>query len=440
MFAFRFQVIVAVFVMGLFIYFFSKKHTNHFVAFFTALAYMTNGRLLIYESLFGLIDPTFALAVYAGMMMIFFFGEKKKYYSLFIFSYVACAMAFMLKGVPAIAFQGITLLTYFVLKRDFKRLFSAAHFIGAGVFIVLTGAYYIVYFSSNNLPPSVLFKNLFHESAQRTFIEYGFSATLKHIATFPVEILYHFLPWTIFLIACIQRKFRSIIQQNKFIQYSFWVFVTNIPIYWFSVDVYPKYIFMLIPLLYSIGFYFYFSLPENAWQKKTINGIIISSCVIFAAGSLSLPFLNALKKIDYLYLKAALFIAGFVVCAYAAVKTKYKVWAFLFALVIARFGFNSLALVQRGSRFFQLKNSAEQIVYITRGKPLYILGSSETKGTDGLSFYLETSRNEIIKTENEAKPGTYYIVDSNQLTQEPFTVDLKFLNPPFELYLVHKEN
>lgn len=440
MFAFRLQVIVAVFVLGLLIYFFTKKYTNHLAAFFTALAYMTNGRLLIYESLFGFIDTTFALAVYTNMMLIFFFGEKKKYYGLFIFSYIACAVAFMLKGVPAIAFQGITLLTYFILKKDFKRLFSAAHFIGAGVFILLLGAYYAVYFSNNNLTPSALFNNLFHESAQRTFIQYGFDATLKHIATFPFEVLYHFLPWTIFMIACLQKKFWSTLKQNKFIQYTFWIFLANIPIYWFSVDVYPKYIFMLIPLLYSIAFYFYFNLTEAAWQKKLIKIIIVSCCVIFAAGSLSLLFINAIKKIDDLYLKAAILIIGFGVCAYLSLKTKYKVYAFLLALVIARIGFNWLVIVQRGSRFFQLKNSAEQIVNISKNKPLYILGSSVTKGTDGLSFYLETSRNEIIKTTNEVRSDAYYIVDSNQLKQQSFTVDLKFLNPPFELYLAHTEN
>lgn len=439
MFAFRLQVIVAIFIMGLLIYFFTKKYTNHLAAFFTALAYMTNGRLLIYESLFGFIDTTFALAVYAGIMLIFFFGEKKKNYHLFISSYIACSAAFMLKGVPAIAFQGITLLTYFVLKKDFKRLFSVAHFTGVGVFILLLGTYYALYFSSNNLPPSVLFNNLFHESAQRTFVQYGFGATLKHIATFPFEIFYHFLPWTIFLIACIQKKFWTMINQNKFIQYTFWIFLTNIPIYWFSVDVYPKYIFMLIPLLYSIGFYFYFNLSENTWQKKIINTILISCCIIFALGSLALPFINALKKIDYRYLKAALLIIAFGMCAYLVLKTKYKVYAFLLALVIARIGFNWLVLVQRGARFFQLKNSAEQIVSTTKGKSLYIFGSSETKGTDGLSFYLETSRNEIIKTTNEVKTGAYYIVDSNQLKQQPFTIDFKFLNAPFELYLVHAE-
>src|SRR3954469_11303837 len=144
MFAFRLQVIVAVFAMGLLIYFFTKKYTNHVIAFFTALAYMSNGRLLIYESLYGYIDTTFALVVYTNMMLIFYFGEKKKYHALFIFSYITCAIAFLLKGLPAIAFQAITLTTYFILKKDLKRLFGLSNFTGLAIFIFLLGTYYFM--------------------------------------------------------------------------------------------------------------------------------------------------------------------------------------------------------------------------------------------------------------------------------------------------------
>lgn len=442
MFAFRLQVIVAVFIMGLLIYFFTKKYTNHLVAFFTALAYMTNGRLLIYESLYGFIDPTFALAVYANMMLIFYFGEKKKYYSLFIFSYIACVTAFMMKGIPAIAFQGITLLTYFILKRDFERLFSKAHFIGIGIFILILAAYYLSYFSSNDFSPVILFNNLFNESAQRTFIQYGFTATLKHVGTFPFEVLYHFLPWTIFLIACFQRNFWSILKQNKFIYYTFWIFIANIPVYWFSVDVYPKYIFMFVPLLYSVAFYFYFRLNKNAWQQKVINTIIISCCIILFIASLVVPFTSVMDKINYSAFKIIFLVLAFGACVYISLKKQYKIYAFLTAVVIARIAFNWFVLIQRGERFVQAKNWATQIVDITKGKPLYIFDTAVTQNFDGFSFYIATSRNEVLKKSSAIVPGNFYIVDSIQLKQHSFNLDLKFKNLPYNnpLYLVHSGN
>lgn len=439
MFAFRLQVIVAVFITGLVIYFFVKKYTNHAIAFFTAFAYMTNGRLLIYESLYGFIDTTFALSVYTGMMLIFYFGEKKKFYLLFISSYLMCAVAYFLKGIPAIAFQGLTLLTYFLLRRDFKRLFSPAHFAGIGIFILLLGTYYACYFSYNHFSPALLFDNLFNESAQRTFIQYGFSATLKHMGTFPFEVLYHFLPWTLFLLTCIQKDFWKMVNRNRYIQYIFWIFVVNIPVYWFSVDVYPKYLFMFVPLLYCIAFYFYDHAEPRNWQKRLIRLVMIVSCFLMAVGSLVIPFIAVVHNIEFFWLKALGLTLGFGTCAYLASQEKYTVYAFLLALVVARIGFNWFVLTQRGERFVQAKSWAADIVHTTQGKPLYILDSADTRNFDGFSFYIETGRNEILTKSAVIKPGTYYIVDSSQLKRDRFHVDIPFINLPFrnQLYLVH---
>jgi len=440
MFAFRLQVIVAVFLMGLLIYFFTKKYTNHLVAFFTALAYMSNGRLLIYESLYGYIDTTFALAVYANMMLIFYFGEKKKYYALFISSYITSAVAFLLKGVPAIAFQGITLITYFIIKKDFKRLFTLSNFVGSGIFALLLGSYYFSYFSDNHFSSEILFNNLFNEGAQRTFIQYGFGATIKHAFTFPFEMFYHFLPWTIFLIACFQKNFWRKINENKFIQYIFWIFVTNIPVYWFSVDVYPKYVFMFVPLVYGIAFYFYFNLNRGAWQRKVINSIMIFSCIAMLLSSLVVSFTNAIDVLKYPVLQIAFLIIIFGVCAFISFKKQYAVYAFLAAVVFARISFNWFVLPHRGEKTLQTRNDAKKILDITKQKQLFILNNADTHNFDGFSFYLTTGRDEVLRKSSSVTPGNYYIVDSNQLKQYPFAIDLNFQNLPDHnpLYLVHQ--
>lgn len=439
MFAFRLQVIVAVFITGLLIYFFTKKYTSHLIAFFTALAYMSNGRLLIYESLYGYIDTTFALAVYANLMLIFYFGEKKKYYALFISSYLTCAIAFLLKGVPAIAFQGISLISYFTLKKDFKKLFSLPNFIGLIVLLLLIGSYYFNYFSNNHFSPEILFNNLLNESAQRTFIQYGFEPTIKHVFTFPFEMLYHFLPWTIFLIACIQKSFWAAIRKNKFIQYLFLIFAANIPIYWFSVDVYPKYVFMFVPLVYGIAFYFYFNLNKDAWQRKAINVIMISACVIMLLASLIVPFTKTVDVLEYPFLQIAFLIVTLGTCALISFKKKYSVYAFLAAVVLARISFNWFVLPHRGEKTLQTKNDAKKILDITKQKKLFILNNADTHNFDGFSFYLATGRNEILKKYSAVIPGNYYIVDPNQLKKYPFIIDLNFRNLPDHniLYLVH---
>jgi hypothetical protein len=253
-------------------------------------------------------------------------------------------------------------------------------------------------------------------------------------------MFYHFLPWTIFLLACFQRNFWDVINQNKFIQYTFWIFVANIPVYWFSVDVYPKYVFMFVPLVYSIAFYFYFNLSEEAWQRKCIHMIMIASCVILLLGSLGVSFTGAAGVLEYPVLQIGFLVIALGTCALVALKERYILYAFLSAVVLARVSFNWFVLPHRSGRTLQAENCAGEIVDMTKEKPLYILHNADTHNFDGFSFYLATGRNEVLKKSASVRPGCYYIVDTNQLKQYPFTIDMDFQNLPDHnpLFLVHQ--
>lgn len=297
MFAFRLPVIVATLGMSFTVFYFTKKYTNLFIAFFTAFAYATNGRILIYDSLQGLIDTTFAWLVYVNFMLVFQYGEKEKYSKLFFITYCITAATFMMKGLPALVFQGFTLLTYFILKQKFTLLFKPAHFISFFILAAILGVYYYFYFSINDLEPAVLFTNLFYESSKRTVVEFGFWLTILHFITFPLEMLYHFAPWTLFFLVFFQKNIRNLIRQHVFIQYSFWVFLANFIIYWSSPQVYARYLFMFLPLLFSIFFYAYDHIRfMDLWQKKVINQIIKWVMVILTLAFIVLPFTPFTKQ------------------------------------------------------------------------------------------------------------------------------------------------
>ena len=441
MFAFRLQCIVAVLLTGLLIYHFTKRYTNHTIAFFTSLAFMTNGRLLLYESLYGMIDTTFSLVVYANFLLIFYFGEQQKNKSLFIFSYITCALAFLLKGLPAIVFQGVSLLTWFGLKRNFKALFSKAHLYGIFSFLLVLTPYYWLFFTQIKVPVATVLSTLFSESEKRTFFEYNTLTFLKHVISFPADILYHFLPWTIFLIALLRKDVIKIIKQNAFIQYITVLFLANIIVYWVSPDVYPKYLFMFVPLLYTVAFYFYQHLDQNAWQKKVINFLLIIAGVIMFLSSIGLPFTSLMQVTELPYLKAGFLIASLGICAYMIIRKKnnYRFYFFLVALLICRAGFNWFVVEQRGERFFEARAKAEDIANKTKDKPLAILANANTGNFDGMSFHISTLRNEVLKISTQIAPGAYYIADSTGLQQHDLITDMAFENLPFhnKLFLAH---
>lgn len=440
MFAFRLQCIVAVIITGFVIYYFVNKFVGKYVAFFSAIAYATNGRFILYESLYGMIDTTFSLLVFLNFMLIFYYGEQKKYYHLFICSYVATALAFLMKGMPAVVFQAITLFAFFAWKRKLKLLWSAGHIYGIAAFLLILVPYYFIFFSHNNLTVATVFSTLFSESEKRTFLEYDAFTLLQHILSFPGEIFYHFLPWTIFLIALLRRDCLRIIREHPFIHYITIIFIANIIVYWVSPDVYPKYLFMFVPLIYIVGFYFYFhELKKNSWQKKLINIILAGSCLVVGVSSFAIPVTKLATVTTTPYLKAGFLIAGLLCCFYMSIKGRYRLYAFIVALLICREGFNWFVLEQRGQRFFDAEYASDIIAEKTNNKPLYILETADTKNFDGFSFEISTKRNEILRRSDQIIPGAYYIADSAALKNNKLIKDLSFENLPAHniLFLAH---
>ncbi len=443
MFAFRLQMIVAIFLTGGLIYFFTKKYVNADLAFFAAMAYMTNGRLMIYDSLFGNIDTTFSLCIYAGMMLIFYYGEEKKYYGLFIVSYILCLLGFWLKGLPALAFQALSLFAYFIYTKNLKKILSIQHLCGLLVFILLFCSYYFIYFSVNKFSASILFDTIFNESVEKSYNANGFLDNVKHLFTFPFEILYHFLPWTIFIVALLKKNLPEVIKQNNFIVYLLLVFAFNIPVYWFSSDVYPKYIFMFIPLLYTVMLYCFFGNPEmkNSITEKITIWLLYIFCFSILAFTILTPFLEKTNLTNYFYLKVFFLIIVFSFTNYMLIKSRYRFYFMLLTFIFFRFGFNWFVIERRAGKPLLAQNWAKNIVQITNGNHLYISDSADTGNFDGMSFYISTARNEILRKKSLAEHNAYFIVDEKQVQQKSLIPKLKFENFPGEktLYLIYNQ-
>jgi len=431
MFALRFPVIVATIGMGLTVYYFTKKYLNPTIAFFTAFACMTNGRILIYDSFVGLIDTTMAWGVYLSFMLIWHFGEKKRYYSLFLLTYLIVAAGFLMKGLPALVFQAISLLTYFIWKKKFRLLFHPAHFAGIALFLLITGSYYAAYFSRNDLAPMTVFGNLLSESSKRTATHYGAGRTLFHLVAFPFTFLYHFAPWTLFVLTFFQRGLWAKLKVKPFVFYSLLIFLTNISIYWSSPEVYARYLFMFLPLIYSVWFYLFYDCLDNAsWLFKTIDRTILIACGALAVTFAVLPFLQ-LKSIvtPAPVLKAVLLAVLFGLLTRLMFLAKpYRVYLFVLAVILFRFGFNWFIMEPRAEKFAASEEVADRIAGETKGKPLFLLRDAAIGNFDGKSFQIETRRKERLLFTDSIYPGAYYITDDKQAARKNITPVMKFSN------------
>ncbi|RMF03319.1 MAG: glycosyl transferase, partial [Bacteroidetes bacterium] len=246
----RLPAVLALLSFGAIIYASAQRELGQARAFLAALFFLTCGRVLLWESLLGLIDIFFSLIIYLLFWVVYHYERKQAWWPLFLASYGLMVVGYMLKGLPAIAFQGITLVLWLTYRGHWQELFRIPHLLSGLLSVVLIGSYYWLYSRHHDLSP--LFAALFTESSKRTAAAYGFSDTLRHFLSFPVALFYHFLPWSFLGLSLVHPKARQRVWSHPFSRYALLVGLANVIIYWLSPNFYPRYILMLIPLFFIV--------------------------------------------------------------------------------------------------------------------------------------------------------------------------------------------
>jgi len=447
-FALRFPVVLSILINGLLIFFVVRKYCDDSVAAMAALAFVTNWRTLTLDSMLGLLEHTLALVIYAGFLWIFIFGEKKKYLLLFLGSYCLAAIGFLIKGLPALAHHGIALLVYFIYSKKIRLFFSWYHFAGIGLLILSCALFYIPFSIHNHIGFSAIAHKLFTESAKR----YGFTG-IRHVISvlidFPLDFIKHFLPWTIFILVLFRKGNLSRILENRFVAFNALLFIANIPIYWLASLKNPHYLYFFLPLLFTVLFYLWESLPVKDWRRMSIEilfGVVIAGGCFAAAYA---PFSDWLNAISFKWI-ASIFIVGclaFLLVRYFKTQA-IRLIAFVGFLLILRLAFNLFVIPQRVEEQMVYPRLADQIQQIVGDQPLYIAGSYPAGFYDPITYPLEVKRNAILRMATQPEPGSYYLMDEINLVKYHPEVLMQFpfryadLNQRFEgkMFLVRIMN
>ncbi|GAB3340748.1 hypothetical protein GCM10027299_54410 [Larkinella ripae] len=432
-FALRFPMAVSLLLYGLTIYALVRQQLGSRIAFAVALMLVTNTRILLYDSMLGLIDITFSWLTYAAFILVYHFDQKRKYGALFLSTYLLTAVGFMMKGLPSLVFQGLTLLAYFLYTRQVRRLFSPAHFAGIGLFLLIVGSYYLAYFDRNTITPEKIASVLFDESAKRTVVQFGIRETLLHLLTFPFEMLYHYAPW-LFMVILLFRKGlwkqkpgseeKPLIAGQPFILFNTLIFAVNFVIYWSSPQVYARYLLMLLPLLFTIFAYVYYERTDPTdWRRRGWEGFLGVLLVVVTLGAWVPVFHPETQQISGLWWKCSLMFLGLAFITYHYIRQpEHRLIILIAFLAMFRNGFNWLVIPPRLAHRQEYKDSSERIARQSLGQPLY--GYKQTIGSDGQtdvnSFHIEVVRNEILRKTDRKLPNALYLADSVNLSGESY--------------------
>lgn len=397
----------------------TKRHVNINTAWLTVFIQLTFGRMLYYDSMLGHIDILYAWLTFETFVVLYE-GKQKTDWNLrtFLLFYLLHAAAFMLKGLPSLLFPVLTLAAMSWNQRDIKWLFSWQHLIGILAGLSFPVLFFVAYAQHNSLLGWVL--QLWDQSKQRTVLDKTVWESIRHLFTFPLDHFMHFAPWSILVIYLFYKGNSTRIYNQPFIKYLFWVLVFNIPVYWASPGYYPRYLFMLYPIVFIALSFAYFETAEKKWFQWFVRSINI---ILIAA----LPII--IIKMDWM-----LWNYPFIICMllllvnlYCAIKFAEKnIWLLVSLMLITRLFFNWYIIPHRVAtgNNDKNKNEAIHIAEMTKGKPLYLTypGSSSEHYH---YYYIERERNEIL-TYKQPDTNSYFIYWPGTIVGVTFDTIYKF--------------
>ncbi len=435
-FATRFFSIVSFLLMGAAFYRFGKRHIGERFAAYSSLLFLISVDILYYFSTLGEIDLFYSLITLSVFIVIYDFGEKKRYFSLFILAYFLSAIGFLTKGLPSIPFLGISLVTYFILKKDFRRLFSIPHLMGGIVFLVVVGGYFWLY--SQYADPAGWKSTLLSESSDRT-TGAGFLGLLKHMVLFPADTIKNISPACLLLVFLFRKDFKNTLRDNPFILYLAVLFVANMLLYWVSIGARSRYVYALYPLIIGVLFYF-FQESKVSWKDKFTKWIAIpiASMFIIVVSLFWIP--DSLEVIPNRVLTSIVFVLIGIGILYVILKYPAMRWLMIIScFVMVRIGFSMVTPVLRAqtSGASNDKQYGLEIAEISKGQPLYLF--NETDISRGITYYIEAEREDILTKKPNFEDQGFWICTPADTVGEDVVSELEFRSRDSEMLLVRKK-
>ncbi|NNF33825.1 MAG: hypothetical protein HKN68_06935 [Saprospiraceae bacterium] len=377
-----------------------------------ALIYITCGRVMFWDSFLGLIDIFYSWMMYLLMVYIYLDWKAERWWFLFIRGFSLLTIGFMLKGYPTFLFMGCTMITMVLITRDYKRLLHPGLLVGMTIFSLIVGGYYYLYNQYHDV--SRTFMPLLEQATSRTGIWHGIGQVLLHLITYPFENIYHFLPWSLMAILLMRKGIIARLKSHDFVWFCWWAFITNILTYWVSPQVYPRYILMLVPLMFTVMLYVYQESKPTDLRKKILHGlwgiILIGAPIFLIVGVYS----RDMSIISSLGVKVALFFIGFLLCATAFLFIKkHRLLIVVTTVLIVRMVFNYLVMPIRASENIATKTSTQAIeiarIYGEEGISMYKKSVIDFTST----FYAEKELGYILDRTSDTP---YKIIDQRLYT------------------------
>ncbi len=440
--------ILSLLATGGLLYYVSSKFLKKSTAVFIALGYLTSIELLFYGSTnTAELDIFYGLVTAFQVLAIFKYRQSEEYFKLFLWSYFFAAIGVLTKGIPTVAFQGLTLIVYLIVTKRFSRLFSIQHLAGLGLFTAIVGGY-LYYFSLYE----DVFKFLsqqFQEASQRSANEAEGVNVLENMGVFIAMLIQKLLPWSLFVLLLFSKTIRQNLLKNKLLHFILIFIAANILIYWTATDIRTRYLYPFFPFLIILLLASLDELNLSSKVEKTLFWILSVLIFLVPIGVIAVPFIIDISTPINLTI-AAICALVIIALGYYNLKTKQQevvIWSMVLTLLISRLFFGSVIMPELNglTERAHYRTTIATMIEKSEGKPVVSCGPHSfyypKVSLMGTVFYSDTIK---YPTEMTFKVPYYYVHQTGSVMQhtlEPNSKEVNYLMYEFLLkrYPVEKK-
>lgn len=381
------------------LYYLSRSLLGNQLAILASLFLLTSGDILFFQTLVsGEIDLFFVGLVFLQVSAIFWGTINQNAKVLFMVSYSLAAIGVLTKGLPAIAFQGLTLLPWLLISGHWRLLLRWEHFAGILLFGLITGGYFGWYAIHADVRPFLV--NLIKESSQRSALESKGLAIAGNVIYFPIRLISVLLPWSLLSIYLFSKKTWHYFMDQPLLKFCIVFISANIPLYWITHETKPRYVLIFIPFLILLLISAW-NLHKKEWVRADRVIRIAFSILTFLAP----PFILMAPWIfkDAIFpgvklISALLAILSGIVAQNAVKNRAALIYLFMLNLVLVRISYNLCILpsIESHSNVQKNMNVIEDLFQATNGEKFALTGlpvSTQTKVSFGPLGSLDTQMN-----------------------------------------------
>ena len=243
--AIRVPTVIALLLTTLLIYAYSRSFLSRLGALSAAVAFATMGEVMQTGRL-GETDMLLTLFI-SSSLLVWHYGRVRDWPAIWVWSggYLLAALAVLTKGPQGILYFAGPVGTFLVVTGHWREAFRWSHLVGILVFLAVLGAWQVPYYLAQGWEG--IRGMYWHEVAIR-FGDSRWLTITKHLVTYPAEVLGCMLPWSVLLLAYLNRGFRETIGLvREQILFLICCIAVTFPTCWFVWEARTRYFMPLYP-------------------------------------------------------------------------------------------------------------------------------------------------------------------------------------------------